>query len=262
MEENKETKEVKINVWKILVVLIIVLGAYGLFIYFREQKNGLSESDILEASFSQKCEAGEWIEFPSDKKYELPEDYNGKVIFNDSEKPVSEDGKISFAVASGYALDYFSSRTVEIQGAKSANDSQAIFVNKIRCAGEETKKETIDYRQKMMDYLAKNINDLAPEKPHKSEWGVIGFSFVDNSNLYVDYSAEDENDDNYYEEGTLLLRVNESESGFNVERLAHIIPSGGESEEDVVKEGEDIYKDREDLVDYEYDEDQGKWIMS
>jgi hypothetical protein len=262
MEENKETKEVKINVWKILVALVVILGAYGLFIYFSEKKNGLSESDILEASFSQKCEAGEWIEFPSDKKYKLPGNYNGKIVLNNSGKSVSEDGKTSFSVASGYALDYFSNRTIEIQGAKSTDDSQMIFVNKIRCAGEETKKETIDYRQKMMDYLTKNINDLAPEKPHKSKWGVIGFSFVDSNNLYVDYSAEDENDDNYYEEGILLLRVKESESGFNVERLAYIIPSGGDNEEDAVKEGEDIYKDREDLVDYEYDEDQGKWIMS
>lgn len=263
MDENQQfqqPQEVKINATKILIYgLLSAVVLYGLFIFISERSDKVSESDILEADFSKNCEAGKWISFPGDAN-EPDDSYKGKLIWGEDENMISEDESRAFVVSEEYSLDYFANRKVEINGIKISD--RETKVQKIRCIREETKPENIEFRRNLMNYVTGSINNIAPEKPQKGEWIAEEFYFVDNNNFYVSYSSYDEDDEDYGEDGLLLLRAREKNSPFGVEQLAYIIPSSDEDGEAEVKLGEDIYKDQKDIVIYEYDDDESQWMLA
>lgn len=259
-QQSQQHQKVKINLTKILIYgLLLAVILYGLFIFISERSDEVSESDIFEADFSKNCEMGKWISFPGDAN-ESNDNYKGNLVWSEKGNITSENGNRNFVVSEEYSLDYFANRKVEIEGSKK-NDRE-IQVRRIRCIGEETKPENIEFRRNLMDYVAGSINNIAPEKPQKGKWAAEEFYFVDNNNFYIAYSSYDEDDEDYEESGLLLLRAREKNSPFGIEHLAYIIPSSDEDEEAEVKSGEDIYKDRKDIVIYEYDYDEDQWLLA
>ncbi|HCP08965.1 MAG TPA: hypothetical protein DIT25_04175 [Candidatus Moranbacteria bacterium] len=251
-------KEIRINLG--LVLLGLVLGGaaiYGAVIYLAEHRTELTESDIFESDLASRCEKMEWIDFPSDLAGDEG-NYAGKII-QTGEKFKNEKGDMEFSVNKEYSLSFFDQKTVELKGI--LKSPAEIYVQRIRCSGEEFRPEQVADRQKIMEYVAKNITTIIGKKPLKGEWEAQMFYFIDNKNFYVNFDSEIDGDEDYYEEGLLLLNIAGNDPRYDFKKLAYLVPDEKEDRFKVI-EGSDLFAGRKDALIYEFDPESERWALS
>ncbi|OGI26454.1 MAG: hypothetical protein A3J76_00680 [Candidatus Moranbacteria bacterium RBG_13_45_13] len=240
-----------------------------------ESLEGSLEGDLADESlvedetdYNAICESGESVEIASQSG--TLSSATGKLRKVYPDDPSSQfknylyylEGTESLGITGDklYKLDYFEDREVEIQGVK--NDAKKeIAIAKLKCAGAETDKNLLESRKKLMNYLAANINSIAPQKAKYEKWTVDIVDFVDANNVYVEYyDAVEDNESSDVEDDTsrrvLLETAAKSGGGYDAKVLAY-----WEMGEDdyVLKTGTDKFEEVEEVASYQYDPEDKTW---
>lgn len=245
-------------------IIVIILGFYFYGIY--QEKQIIKETVIedVEEKIPQNCENGEWVTFPDLENAGQHEKFaenirikyiEGKEIFS------NEDGSKTFITDKNYSLFFFVDRDVRVEGYKLSE--KEIYIQKIKCVGVEANKDIQNQRRKIMNYISKNINSLALEKSDNGQWQVGTFYFVNDSDLYVQYETEKSfTEEAPYDSHLWLIRVSKLDRDVPViETLAYIQENDEDPEKNILKKGEDLYKDVKNLIIYEFDEDANQWVL-
>ncbi|MFA5871311.1 MAG: hypothetical protein WC858_01180 [Parcubacteria group bacterium] len=227
------------------------------------------ESDQPDKDYNAICENGEWYKI-ADQSGDLST-VSGKLrrVYPGDEATPSEftdylyylEGTNSYAVADKKVsdLDYFENRQVELQGVLNPSKKE-IAVSQIKCAGDETDKNLISDRNKLMDYMEANINSITPKKAPYKKWTIDTIEFVDKNNFYVEYYDAIEDDENSdIDEDTarkILVEATQSGSGYNAKVLAYW--EMGEDDYEL-KQGTDKFENAVDTMSYQYDPDEKSW---
>lgn len=255
------------------VVLALVIGIliWGGYRYYQKRQAATEQKEeavaITEDEMAPKCEAGEWVEFPDYSGAGNLEKYEEslKLKKDDKDRFLKEDGSVYFTTSEDYSLIYYMDREVRIEGVKTGKmDGKEVYVKKIKCVGEEADQELRMTREKLMDYVAKNINSLAPEKNAKSPWEVQTFYFVNKTDLYVQYESKASlNEESPYDSRLWLVRAAKMNRDVPViETLAYIQEDAEDPEKNVVKQGKDIYSDVQNMTIYEFDGNAKRWVLA
>lgn len=231
----------------------------------------LDQSDQVDADFDAKCQNGEWTKI-ADVQGDLIT-LSGKLRKVYPEDDIAQnlkafqfyvEGKENAALSGSdlSSLDNFEDRDVEVQGAKSA-DGKSVAVSQVRCAGAETDKTAIDAKNKLMNWLAANINSVAPKKAPYQKWTIDTVEFVDGKNVYVEYYDTVEDDENATipddvdTSRKILIETSAKPDGsYDAKVLAYW--EMGE-EDYVLKTGADKFEDASDTTMYQYDPEAKSW---
>lgn len=260
-------KKIKIFVY----FLVIILAIAGYFFYrFYQKKTAddfTQEENVsdFEDKIPSQCENGEWTEFPDYAKAGENLDFQENVRLKETDgKFTSEDGSIIFTTDEKYSLMFFRDRDTRIEGINIGGpDRKETYVKRIKCVGEEANKDVQSQRQNLMKYISDNINTLALEKSPNSQWQVQTFYFYNDSDLYVEYeSPASIGGDVPYDAHLWLIRATKLERPIPViETLAYIQEDKDDPDKNIVKSGQDLYKDANNMTVYEYDDDQKTWVL-
>lgn len=246
------------------VAAIIAVGTFGLRdrIYRSEQmENKIYDFEEL---MPVRCENGEWIVFPDRQDTAADERFLGKVrlVYDEKERAFLDSvNKTIYRTDASYSLIFFIDREIEVDGYKLPDGS--VYAQRIRCVGAEADRNVQQNRRKLMDYINAQINSLALEKTRNGDWNVQAFYFVNDTDLYVQYETEASfMEEAPYDAHLWLIRV----SGWSgdipiIQTLAYIQADATDYEKNIVKRGEDIYKDVKNMTIYEYDEISGQWTL-
>lgn len=271
--QNIITEYIKRKKQKIIVFgLLIILAAAGYFLYTLYQKKAVAESakeeivDEVENKFPAQCENGEWIEFPdyAEKGKALDYKENAGIKMTKDEEFTNEDGSVFLTTDRDYSLFFFVERDVRVEGVDISTDKKTeVYVKRIKCVGKEANKDIQAERQKLMRYISGNINAIAPEKAQNDDWQVATFYFYNDSDIYVEYeSMSSVAEDVSYDGRLWLIRATKLERPVPViETLAYIHEDAEDWEKNVVKIGEDLYSDADNMTVYEYEEEVKKWVL-
>ncbi len=217
--------------------------------------------------YNAMCENGEWLKI-ADLSGEISSVAGKlrKVYPDDTPDQFKSyqyyvEGSQSYGITGGslFKMDYFEDREVEVQGVIGAGKKE-IAASQVRCAGKETDKGVLSKRKNLMNWLAANINSVAPQKAKHQKWVVDIVDFVDESNVYVEYYDAVEDDENSdVDEDTsrkILLETSASGAGYNAKVLAY-----WEMGEDdfTLKSGTDKFEDADTIASYQYDSEKNIW---
>lgn len=253
----------------------VAIIAVGFYAYNKYQEKLLIQEDVVDAfmeNVPSQCENGEWIEFPDLEESKTLEKFvgNARLKYDDKKDKFSNaDNSQEFVTDEKYSLSFFMDRDARIEGWK-IPDSNNIYVKKIKCVGEEANRDVQAQRRNIMKYISENINNIALEKSREGEWQVQSFYFYNNNDLYVEYEAvspqeedmADEEEDIPFAARLWLVRIANPERNVPaIETLAYIQEDENDPDKNVIKIGEDIYKDVQNLTIYEYDEDKAQWVL-
>lgn len=227
-----------------------------------ESMNGEDETD-----YNAMCENGEWLKI-ADQSGEVSS-VTGKLrkVYPDEPTEFKSylyyvEGTESYGITGSnlFKLDYFEDREVEAQGVKNA-DKKEIAVSQVKCTGKETDKSVLDQRKKLMNWLAANINSIAPQKAKYQKWTVDIVDFVDENNLYVEYYDAIEDDENSeVDEDTSRKILVEATAKSDGTYSAKVLAFWEMGEDDyVLKTGTDKFEDVEDVISYQYDPEKKTW---
>jgi len=226
-------------------------------------------SDTAAADFNALCENGEWMKI-TDLSGEMVT-VSGKLrkVYPDDEAskefqkyPYFLEGseKIALTGKDETKIDNFEDREVEAQGVK-ATDGKSLEIFRIRCAGKETDKNVIGQRNKELDFIAKNINLIAPKKAPYQKWTVDMVDIVDENNVYIEYYDTVEDDENSNVETDtsrkILVEMGAKPDG---SYSAKVLAYWEMGEEDyVLKTGTDKFENVQDVTSFQYDPDAKSW---
>ena len=250
--------------------LVLIIGGY--FFYTIYQKKQLADFELetqisdFEDAIPSQCENGEWIEFSDYERSGNFAKYTGnaniKAVSDD--KFTSQDGLISFTTDENYSLTFFVARDVRIEGLEiGTQDKKEIYVKKIKCVGKEANKDIRAQRQNLMNYIDSNIDTIAIEKGKGGAWQIQTFYFVNDNDVYVEYeSLGSLGEESPYDARLWLIRVSKMDSSVPViETLAYIQEDESDSDKNIVKVGQDLYKDADNMTVYEIDDEGKKWVL-
>ncbi|MBA4317851.1 MAG: hypothetical protein C0412_05575 [Flavobacterium sp.] len=248
----------------LLGAAILIAGFFGYQAYSTKQLEREDAMETLEESFSLKCENGEWIEFPELQNFKQYEKFSGNAELKyDEKKDIFTDanGTQIFSTDKGYSLSFFMDRDARIEGYK-IKDSE-IYIKKIKCVGKEADRDILQTRRKLMNYVRDNINTLAPEKTSKGDWQVGTFYFVNDTDAYVQYESEGSFvEEAPYDSHLWLFRVYGSDRNIpSLETLAYIQENPEDPGENIVRYGKDLYKDVQNMMIYEFDDEANQWVL-
>lgn len=218
-------------------------------------------SDTADADFNALCEKGEWMKI-ADVSGEMTT-VSGKLrkVYPDDEAskefqnyPYYLEGseKIALTGKDETKIDNFEDREVEAQGVKAA-DGKSLEISQIRCAGKETDSNVISQRNKLLDYIAKNINSIAPKKAPYQKWTVDIVDIVDENNVYIEYYDTVEADTSR----KILVEMNAKPDGSYSAKVLAYWEMG--TDDYVLKSGTDKFENVEDVVSFQYDQDAKSW---
>jgi hypothetical protein len=252
------------------IILILIAGGYFAYQYYQKKTLDSFNNDTQVSDFEDKiplqCENGEWTEFPDYNKAGNFSDFKGNatIKMKDPDHFTDAGGSIAFTTDENYSLSFFADKAVYIEGSDiSSGGQKEVYVKRIKCVGEEADKGIQASRQKLMNYISGNINNLALEKSQNSAWQINTFYFVNDTDLYVEYeSPESIGGDKPYDGHLWLIRATKLERDIPViETLAYIQEDENDPAKNIVKQGTDLYKDATGMATYEFDSDANKWVM-
>ncbi len=247
-----------------LVAIILVAGFYAYKSYSTKQTEEEDVLDTFDEAIPAQCENGEWIVFPDpDNKGKYTKfSENAKIKYVEARnKFTSEDGSKIFLTDKNYSLFFFMDRDVRIEGYDMGG--QGKYVQKIKCVGEEASKDIQDQRRHLMDYISGNIDSIALEKSSQSPWQINSFYFVNGTDLYVEYeSPESLSEDAPYDGRLWLIQATKLDRSVpQIKTLAYIQEDAEDPDKNILKVGEDLYRDNKNMTIYEYDDDAGRWAL-
>jgi hypothetical protein len=227
------------------------------------------ESDMVDANFNASCENGEWMKIADLSGETITVSGKLRKVYPDDE--VKEEFRIyPYYIEGGEEtaltgkdqtkIDNFEDREVEVQGVKAA-DGKSLEISQIRCAGKETDPGAISQRNSLLDYITKNINSIAPKKATYQKWTVDIVDIVDENNVYVEYYDTVEDDDNSDVDADtsrkLLMKVvPKAGGGYSTNELAYWESEEGDLK---LKRGIDKFENAEDIVSFQYDQNNETW---
>jgi hypothetical protein len=247
-----------------LGAVILAVGFFSYQSYAKKQAAMDDATDTFEEGIPAKCENGDWIEFPDPKNPEQYEKFAGneKLKYNDKKNIfTSEDGAKIVSTDKNYSLLFFMDRRIWLEGYKLSD--KEIYAKKIKCVGEEADKDIVEARRKLMNYIRDNINTLALEEAPKGDWQVETFYFASDTDVYVQYETEGSfMEDAPYDSHLWLIRASGLERNIpEIKTLAYIQEDAENPEKNILKQGEDLYKETKNLTVYEFDEEANQWTL-
>lgn len=253
-------------------ILLIVFVAGGYFIYSAYQKKSaddFTKEDVVsdfENKIPAQCENGGWIEFPDYAENDKISDYaeNVRIKMPKDQKFSNEDSSIIFSTNKDYSLFFFAERDVRVEGINIGTDKKKeIYVKRIKCVGKEANKETQIQRQSLMKYISDKINLIALQKAQHNDWQVETFYFYNDTDVYVEYESQSSIAEKVpYDRRLWLIRATKMERLIPaIETLAYIQEDAEDWDKNIVKLGEDLYRDADNMTVYEYDEETKKWVL-
>jgi hypothetical protein len=253
-----------------LVVVIIVIAGYFFYTFYQKKQisNFEQETQIsdMEDNIPSQCENGEWTEFSDyEKSGNFPEYAdNANLKSGSGDGFTNEDGSILFMTGENYSLEFFVERDVRVEGINIGTSGKSkIYVKRIKCVGKEADKDIQAQRRNLMNYISKNIDELAIEKSKGGDWQILTFYFVNDSDIYIEYESSDSIGlESPYEARLWLVRVSKMGTDVPViETLAYIQEDEEDPDKNVVKIGEDIYRDADNMSIYEFDMEANDWVL-
>ena len=227
--------------------------------------------ELEDANFNERCVNGEWEKIAEVRGNAVTLAGKLRRVYPEDDIPAElkafqfyVDGKekTSLSGADLTKLESFEDREVEVQGAKSAN-GKSVEVSQVRCAGAETDKTSIESRDKLLNWLAENINSIAPNKAPYQKWTIDTAEFVDGKNVYVEYYDAVEDDENATlpdDVDTTRMALFEtsakSDGGYGAKVLAYW--EMGEEDYDL-KSGTDKFEEIMDTTFYQFDFEDKSW---
>lgn len=260
----------KKKIYIYLAVAILIIGGYFFYTIYQKKQDVAFVEDTQVTDFEDampaQCEDGEWTEFPDYGKTGNFVEYkdNANLTSESADKFTSKDGSISFVTDSNYSLTFFVDRDVRIEGVNiGTQGKQEIYVKRIKCVGKEANVDIKTQRQNLMKYISGNIDSLAMEKSKGGAWQVGTFYFANDTDVYVEYeSAGSIIGDSPYDARLWLIRASKMDSGVPViETLAYIQEDESDPDKNIVKVGQDLYKDADNMTVYEFDSDSKSWVL-
>lgn len=251
-------------------ILFLIFGGYFGYQEYRKKNIAEFDAEIIESDFERKipsrCEGSEWVEFPKYEKVGNAEKFAKETVIKmaNPERFTDEDGSVVLVTDDRYSLAFFADKRVRVEGWMiGSSGEKSAYVQKIRCVGEESREDVRLQRQRVMQYIADNINVLALEKNRESPWRVQTFYFVDNQDVYVEYeSPASIMEEAPYDARLWLVRIKESDRNIPViETLAYIEEDPEDPEKNRVKYGSDMYANVTGMTVYEFDEESQKWML-
>lgn len=251
-------------VFLFLAAAIVAVGVFGYSQYSFRETAKEDTVDNFEDSLPNHCENGDWIEFPDLEDASRYENFSGHEKFAYDEKKnvfMSGDGARTFSTDKNYSLFFFMDRATQVDGYKLKDDE--IYVKRIKCVGEEADKTVVEDRRKVMGYIAANINSLALEKAPQEDWQVETFYFANSTDVYVQYESQGSfMDEAPYDSHLWLVRVSDLGNDIpTIKTLAYIQEDPEDASKNIVKQGEDLYKDAKNMTVYEFDEGVNQWVL-
>lgn len=260
----------KKKIYIYLAIVILIIGGYFFYTIYQKKQSANFEREMQVSDFEDKipaqCENGEWTEFPDYSQSGKFSEYKGNTNLKSEsgDEFTNQDGSISFVTAANYSLDFFTDREVRIEGLNIGTKSKPeIYVKRIKCVGKEANVDVRNQRQNLMKYISENINTLAIESSRGGDWQVETFYFANDTDVYVEYESPGSiTGDSPYDARLWLIRASKMDSDVPaIETLAYIQEDETDSEKNVVKFGQDLYKDAEDMSVYEFDVEKKIWTL-
>ncbi len=260
----------KRKIYIYLAAAVLVIAGYFFYTIYQKKQSAEFELEVQVADFEDKiasqCENGEWIEFPDYSQGGKFSEYKDNVNLKSEsdDEFTNQDGSIVFVTDENYSLEFFSDREVRIEGLNIGNqDNQKIYVKKIKCVGKEANADSRNQRQNLMKYVSENINSLAIENSRGGNWQVETFYFANDTDVYVEYESPGSiTGDSPYDARLWLIRASKMDSSVPaIETLAYIQEDEIDPEKNVVKFGQDLYADMEDMLVYEFDNEKKSWVL-
>lgn len=250
---------VSIDVSKVFFIFLSIgTFLFALSLFFIEKNSGYEESDVVAANFAHNCEKGEWIEVPMFFQNQNDEseniDFKGVIFAKDSDMTNAEQD-MNFAVHPEYSLMFFDSRNVEIIGKRiDIENEEKIYVEKIRCVGNDASQTVQRARQEKMQFIAQNKQEIFELSESDAVVDIEDISFVQENIMYV-YFVETKNE--YGVEKLLVIRIDEDESGYTAHKL-----SGYDlvDKKFILANGVDKYTHSRKIT-YEYNDNLDLWVL-
>lgn len=272
--------------------LFLVLAGYTYYQTEADTEKGRQKLKDLRDSLPALCQEGKWVSLDEEIN-DLGENsygYKESVVFLAKGRDFhDEHEKISFTARHKDLLPFFNGRQVEIAGQEI--DTGKVSAAKIRCVGMESNTKEVANRYRIMEYIAKEIGTLSPEKCQEGKWNVTAFRFVNETDVYVEYDNqppagdekdkdekgdedsdeddedgdeekdEDAQDDKYAYEGRIwLVRVTKLQrSQPLVEELACLRKKKAGSDRGETLRGKDIYEDSRIIFTYKFNRQENQW---
>ncbi|HCU70550.1 MAG TPA: hypothetical protein DIC35_02205 [Candidatus Moranbacteria bacterium] len=264
MKNFKKTYLKDEYIFLFLGAMIVAVGAFGFSEYSFKKVVKENAEDTFDENIPFLCENGDWIEYPDLENSNQYEKFIGQEKFKyDEEKNVfvSADDKRNFSTDKDYSLFFFIDRDTQVEGYKVREDE--IFVRRIKCAGIEADEDVLLGRRKLMNYIRDNINALALEKAPGDNWQVGTFYFATDTDLYVQYETEGSfMEEAPYDSHLWLIRVSDPDKDIpTIRTLAYIQEDAEDSSKNILKQGEDLYRDAKNMTIYEFDDEVNQWVL-
>lgn len=252
----------------LFLIIMFAIGYFSFKYYQKKAAEDFAQEEIVsdfEDEIPAKCQSGEWVEFPN-QKTGAANDFvaNAKLLLSKDGEFTNEDGSLVFMTDENYSLSFFAGREARVEGLSiTENGKRKIYVNKIKCVGKEANADVQSQRQNLMNYISANINSLAIEKSYGGVWQVQTFYFVNDEDVYVEYeSLGSLGGDSEYDARLWLIRVSKMDANVPViETLGYIQEDEDDPDKNVVKIGQDLYKDNDNMTVYEFDDDKKIWLL-
>jgi hypothetical protein len=243
---------------------IIAIAVFGFSDYSFKKVVKENKSDTFDENIPFRCENGDWIEYPDLVNPDQYEKFTGQEKFKYDEGKnifVSADGARKFSTDKDYSLFFFIDRDTQAEGYRMKNDE--IFVKRIKCVGAEADKDVLQERRKLMNYVRDNINTLALEKAPGNDWQVMTFYFAADNDVYVQYETEGSfMEEAPYDSHLWLIRATDLDRDIpTIRTLAYIQEDMEDSNKNIVKQGEDLYRDAKNMTIYEFDDEANQWVL-
>lgn len=248
----------------------LIGGGYFLYALYQKKQDADFAQEVLVSDFEDmipsRCENGEWTEFPDYGKSGNFSEYKGNANIKSTSVDTftNQDGSLFFTTNQNYSLTFFVDREVRIEGTEIGTKSKKnIYVKRIKCVGKEANKDIQLERRNLMVYISNNIDSLAMEKSYGSVWQVQTFYFVNDVDIYVEYeSLGSLGGDAPYDARLWLIRASRMGGSVPIiETLGYIQEDENDPDKNVVKVGQDLYRDAGNMMVYEFDDDKKVWTL-
>ena len=249
---------IEFDISKVFLILIILMVFLTFWLFYWSKLDQYDSFDVIMTEVPNKCAKGEWIEFPTKNKNInnlQPFMFSGYIFFEDGIFRDIDKENI-FSVDLDYSLSFFDGRQIQIDGFKinESTNKQYIYVKRIKCLGREANAVSQQDRQKKMEFIMKNKEDIFGTKVEDRVLNIEDISFVNDDIAYVYFTFKDEGDDN---SRIILINIINNEDEFKFEKMAMYI---FEDNRFILAEGDDQYKNTYKNV-YEYDKHKKEWVF-
>lgn len=238
-------------------LLFFGVGIFSAFLFFTEGDDEYSKHDIFVADVSDMCQRGEWMHFPLENVAECKEqEFSGKV-FVKNEKITNDAEDLFFLVGEGYSLNFYDAREVDISGCEKKDEKISyLFVEKIKCSGNDASSSVQKMRQEKLHFLTENriefFAQIGIEKDAQVDFEDVAFVKEDIIYVYMQNDSEISKTKKVF-----LLQIKEENDGYIFDKLAEYKIENGKK---ILVSGSDEYLAKKQTV-YEYDQYLKKWSM-